>query len=88
MRIRSLIPPVAGTVVTVAFEISLGKGWFDSTPDIVVAGLWFVPVALWIYWLYTHEETKKRRHLLYARPVMSLVFFIVIGGHLGLEPGC
>src|SRR5260370_12970658 len=83
----SLIPPIAGTVLTVAFELSIVKGWFESVPDVIVALLWLIPVFLWIYWLYTHEEVKNRRHLLYARPMVTLLMFVVGGGTLGASAG-
>lgn len=84
---RKLILPAAGTIVTVAFELSIGKGWFESVPDVVVALLWFIPVILWISWLYTHEEVKRRRHVLDAAPMISLVIFVIGGGVLGASAG-
>jgi hypothetical protein len=84
---RKLIPPVAGTILTVAFELSIVKGWFESIPDVVVALLWFIPVVLWIWWLYTHEEVKRRRHVLHAAPMISLAVFVIGGGVLGAAAG-
>jgi hypothetical protein len=85
---RKLIPPIAGTVLTVAFELSIVRGWFESVPDTIVALLWFIPVLLWIYWLYTHEEIKNKMHLLYAyRPMASLAIFVIVGGVLGASVG-
>jgi hypothetical protein len=81
---RKLIPPIAGTILTVAFELSIGKGWFESVPDIVVGFLWFIPALLWIWWLYTHEEVKRRRH---AAPMLSLAIFVIGGAAFGAIAG-
>ena len=84
---RKLIPPIAGTVIGVAFTISVDKGWFTSVPDIIVGLLWIIPGLLWVYWLYTHEEVKSRRHLLVTHPIMSLLVFLIVGGVVGVSVG-
>ena len=84
---RKLIPPIAGTLLTVAFELSLERGWFSSIPDVLVTVFWFIPACLWLYWWYTHEEVKKRIHLLHSNPMTSFLAFVCIGGSLGASAG-
>jgi hypothetical protein len=84
---RKLIPPIAGTLITVAFELSVDAGWFKSVPDTIIATFWFVPVCLWLYWGYMHEGVRKRAHLLHSSPMISLLAFVLCGGALGASAG-
>ena len=57
-RFRSLVPPIAGTLMTIAFELSVAAGWFQSVPAYVVKLVWAVPLGLWAWWLLTHESVR------------------------------
>lgn len=86
---RKAIPQIAGTILTLAFELSVAAGWFSNVAPWFLIALWILPALLWLYYLTTHEKVRKHRliKVLYDYPKMSFGLFVLIGGLAGASAG-
>ena len=65
----------------------LSEKYGSDVPDLLIHAVGLVGFCIALYWVWTAEPIKKRRHLIYSRPMLSLFALVtacaIIGGIIG-----
>lgn len=82
-KVRKYTFALACGGLSVGFALAQQKGLLDWIPNPLVVLLIVIPLLYFIYHLWTHEGVKKRRHLVYTYPVVSLIVLMLTGALIG-----
>src|SRR5579872_6740373 len=85
---RTLLPPAAMTISSLAFQLGLQAGWFNSLTWLA-PWAWGTSSALWVWWLISHPKIEKEwlrgfhekvgKGIHPIRAAVSLFFLLFIG---------